>query len=197
MSMKKPPHPGLAVGDNARRFYYRIGLKLMGVVAAVFVVYVVISAIWGDPTESDSTQATIALRIDLSAIPPGEILERTWQGRPLWVLHRTPEMLGQLEDSAVELYDPSSRWSQQPTAYRNPHRSAEPAYFVVFAQSTDLSCALRWVPADGDNQHAHFVDSCRGSKFDAAGRVWRDQPARRNLVVPDYHIDGHLLLFTR
>ena len=54
------------------------------------------------------------VEIDLSKLGPGTLLTVGWQGKPIWILRRTDEMLRLLETDDQRLRDPQSEEPQQP-----------------------------------------------------------------------------------
>jgi ubiquinol-cytochrome c reductase iron-sulfur subunit len=131
---------------------------------------------------------------DFTALRPGEQAAFEWRGKPVWVLRRTPEMLRALQDPKLRerLVDPDSRvTSQQPPYARNPFRSIRPEYPVLVPICTHLGCVPTFrpevAPADlGPDWPGGYFCPCHGSRFDLAGRVYRNVPAPRNLVVPPH-----------
>ena len=100
------------------------------------------------------------------------------------------------------LRDPASKKSKQPEWARSAYRSREPEWFVAIALGTDLGCSLNFVPASesnfqGERWTGGFVDTCRKARYDLSGRVFKDQYATRNLVIPVYSIDGDELVLGR
>jgi ubiquinol-cytochrome c reductase iron-sulfur subunit len=124
------------------------------------------------------------LGVDLSGISEGGLRTIEWQGKPVWVLRRSPTAIATLNDRKDELLsDPGSLQSTQPPACRNPLRSLRPDLFVAIGLCTHQGCA----PAlNGD----HFLCPCHTSKYDLAGRVFKVGPAQANLVIPAYRFDG-------
>ncbi|WP_026289690.1 hypothetical protein [Thioalkalivibrio sulfidiphilus] len=172
-----------------RRLYYRVILKLMVLGLVLFVAQAMIRGFFSNP----ETDNRLALGVDLSALAPGEMQRVDWAGREVLVLRRSPAM--DAADAAHEdrLYDPDSRLSVQPRAARNPERTLVPGYFIAYGQGTDLSCPLDLVSpeaADEAGWGGGFTDRCRGSRYDFAGRVYDGQPARRNLEIPAYRVEG-------
>jgi ubiquinol-cytochrome c reductase iron-sulfur subunit len=182
--------------SDARRLYLRVTLKFMGAGLLLFVLYVMVSGLFGDP----GGDSVLPMHIDLAGLPAGSLHRLEWRGRELMVLRRSPAM--DAADAAHEhlLYDPASRWSVQPRDARNPGRTLVPGYFIAYAHGTDLSCPLDLVSPDEaavEGWGGGFVDRCRGSRYDFAGRVHDGQPARRNLEVPAYRIDGTRIVLER
>lgn len=132
---------------------------------------------------------------DAVGLEPGTQLTVEWRGKPVWILRRTEAMLKALEDPRhlAELADPDSDLrTQQPTYARNAYRSVNPEYLVVVGICTHLGCVPTFrpdvAPPDiGPDWDGGYFCPCHGSKFDLAGRVWRNVPAPTNLVIPAHH----------
>ena len=131
---------------------------------------------------------------DFSKLGPGQQLTVEWRGMPAWILRRTEAMLKELETPAhrLRLADPDLKvTSQQPTYARNALRSVKPEYLVLVSICTHLGCVPTFrpdvAPPDlGPEWPGGYFCPCHGSKFDFAGRVYRNVPAPTNLVVPPH-----------
>ncbi len=142
------------------------------------------------------------VEVDVGSIEPGALLTVEWRGKPVWVLHRTPAMLDGLRGHDGLLRDPrSDRREQQPDYARNEWRSVKPDLAVLVAICTHLGCVPSFRPepgaADiGSSWPGGFYCPCHGSKFDLAGRVFKNVPAPSNLEVPPHHYlsDSRLLV---
>ena len=141
------------------------------------------------------------VEVDLSAIAPGIMISVEWQGKPVWIVHRTSDMLDQLADHDDRLVDPASTVEQQPPYCQNPYRSIKPDYLVVLGICTHLGCSPTFrpeiAPADlGKNWPGGWFCPCHGSRFDLAARVYKGVPAPSNLIVPPhkYLSDTRLLI---
>jgi ubiquinol-cytochrome c reductase iron-sulfur subunit len=132
---------------------------------------------------------------DFAKLGPGEQVTVEWRGMPVWILRRTEAMLKALGglDHRANLVDPDSKLTNQQPAYvRNAFRSIKPEYLVVVPLCTHLGCVPSFrpdvAPADlGPKWPGGYYCPCHGSKFDFAGRVYRNVPAPTNLVVPPHH----------
>jgi ubiquinol-cytochrome c reductase iron-sulfur subunit len=120
-------------------------------------------------------------RVDISELAPGQMLTAVWQGKPVWVIRRTPQMIKALERTSSNLKDPQSNASVQPESTQNSYRSLDKEYFVVLGKCTHLGCIPILKSSEG------ILCPCHGSKFDFAGRVVQGSPATKNLMVPPYH----------
>ncbi len=142
------------------------------------------------------------VQVNLSRLEPGQQITVTWRGQPLWVLHRTPQMLERLNHDhwLQNLRDPgSSVETQQPAYAKNAARSIRPQYLVVTALCTHLGCVPLFRPQVPDLElgadwMGGYYCPCHGSRFDLAGRVVKDVPAPTNLIVPPHRfLDGNTL----
>jgi len=135
---------------------------------------------------------------EFSGLKGGEQLTVEWRGKPVWIVRRTEAMLRALKEPAhdARLVDPHSQvTSQQPPYARNEFRSIKPAYLVLVPICTHLGCVPtfrpEFAPPDlGPNWDGGLFCPCHGSKFDLAGRVYRNVPAPTNLVIPPHHYIG-------
>lgn len=134
------------------------------------------------------------VQVDISHIEAGQQIVVAWQGKPVWILRRTPEMLRNLRDERLirMLRDPWSEVkSQQPSYITNDVRALRPEYLVVIGICTHLGCSPNFrpdiAPPDlGPEWLGGYFCPCHGSRFDLAGRVFKDVPAPINLKIPPH-----------
>ncbi len=140
------------------------------------------------------------VEVDISKLEPGMLLLVEWRGKVVWVLSRTPEMLASLTKLDSKLTDPNSEKDQQPEYAQNLTRSIRPEILVTTGVCTHLGCSPVFrkeiAPADlGPDWLGGFFCPCHGSKFDLAGRVYKDVPAPTNLLVPPHtYLSENVLL---
>ncbi len=141
------------------------------------------------------------IEVDVSAIQPGTMIGAEWQGKPVWIVRRTKEMLDMLAKHDDKLVDPKSSVQQQPEYCNNPYRSIKPEYLVVLGVCTHLGCSPTFrpevAPADlGADWPGGWFCPCHGSRFDLAARVYKGVPAPSNMIVPPhkYLSDTKLLI---
>ena len=140
------------------------------------------------------------VEIDISKLEPGMLLMVEWRGKVVWVLSRTPEMLASLTKLDSKLTDPNSEKDQQPEYAQNLTRSIRPEILVTTGVCTHLGCSPVFrkeiAPADlGPDWLGGFFCPCHGSKFDLAGRVYKNVPAPTNLVIPPHtYLSENVLL---
>ena len=181
---------------NRRRFL-SIATTLTGGIGLLFASIPFISSF--QPSKKAKALAT-AVKVNLSKLEPGSIIKVIWRGQPVWIVHRSKEMIANLQDSNLDLRDPESDLSVQPLFAKNAYRSLKPNYFIVEGICTHLGCApiekFAVAPVDmGPDWKGGFYCPCHGSKFDLSGRVYAGVPAPSNLRVPAHQfIDETTLL---
>jgi len=175
--------------DRGRRRFLTAVTSGVGVVGGVFAATPFVLSM----TPSERAKAAGApVEIDISKLEPGQMIIDLWRGSPVWVVNRTPEMLESLRTDEAELADPASNNSTQPPYATNEVRSIKPEFLVLVGICTHLGCSpvqkFAIGPASGisDDWPGGFFCPCHGSKFDLAGRVFKNVPAPTNLVVPPY-----------
>jgi len=185
------------VDRSKRRFLIAATTAVGGVAAAGVAVPFI-----GSMLPSERAKAAGApIELDVSKIEPGMMVSAEWQGKPVWVVHRSKEMLDALAKNDANLADPASEVPQQPDYCKNPTRSIKPEYLVAIGICTHLGCSPTYRPevgaADlGADWTGGFFCPCHGSRFDLAARVFKGVPAPTNLVIPKhtYLSDSRLLI---
>ena len=184
--------------DTGRRQFLTVATVATGAVGAAFAT-VPFLASWKPSARAKALGAPV--EVDISKVDPGAMIKVEWRGKAVYIVHRTPQMLTQLEGMAPKLRDPDSKQSEQPDFARNPERALKPEYLVLVGVCTHLGCAPldRFTPGDvtvSSDWPGGFFCPCHGSKFDLSGRVFKDVPAPTNLSVPPYGFlsDSRLLI---
>ena len=130
------------------------------------------------------------VEVDIEKLRPGEMMTVEWRGKPVWLLHRTPEMLATLPQLTTQLVDPDSDRPQQPAYCQNMQRSIKSEILVAVGICTHLGCSPGSKFRDGEAEgmtsdwRGGFLCPCHGSTFDFAGRVYKNKPAPDNLEIP-------------
>ena len=186
--------------DSSKRTWL-IASSCAGVVGVGAVAVPFVSSF--QPSEK-AKAAGAAVEADISSLKPGEKMTVEWRGKPVWIMHRTPEQLAELPKLDSQMADPKSERKAYPMpAYAlNEARSIKPEYLVIVGICTHLGCS----PSDKfqtgpqaslpDDWQGGFFCPCHGSTFDLAGRVYKNKPAPDNLEVPPhmYLSDTKLLI---
>ena len=176
--------------DNSRRHFLTAATAGMGAVGVVLTAVPFLTS-WAPSERAKALGAPV--EVDISKLEPGAMMTVIWRGSPIYIVHRTKEMLDQLGTNDTNLRDPASEESEQPAYAKNEARAREPQYLVLIGTCTHLGCLpkTRFQPGTVDidvpgGWPGGFFCPCHGSKFDLAGRVFKDVPAPLNLSVPPY-----------
>jgi len=149
---------------------------------------------------SDEVVAGPTKKVDIRQLAVGRAEFLIWEGRPVVVYRRRQQEIAVLSSQNPLLLDPESKKSDQPESMRHDRRSQDDNWFVAIALGTDLGCRIDLLAASsevfqGQPWAGGFVDTCRQSRFDLAGRVFKSQYATKNLVVPTYSVEeGSIIL---
>ena len=184
--------------DGGRRHFLLVATTVTGLAGAAATA-VPFLASWKPSARAQALGAPVEQ--DISKLEPGAVVKVNWRGQAIFVVRRTPEMLATLTNPEVldSLRDPNSEESEQPEYTKNESRALKPEFLVLVGVCTHLGCAplSRFEPQDaelGATWPGGFYCPCHGSKFDLAGRVFKDVPAPTNLRVPPYRFMNETLL---
>jgi ubiquinol-cytochrome c reductase iron-sulfur subunit len=174
-------------------------LKVAGMAAGATAGLAILPFVGYTLVHKKTTESGEIVEVGIDKLPPGQLLTVDFQGKPVWILRRTPEMLVALK-GAGNLVDPASENSKQPSYARNMHRSLKPEIFVAFGICPHLGCAPigRFRPGADEGMPADwtggFLCPCHTSTFDFAGRAHAGREAKTNLSVPPYRFldDGSI-----
>ncbi len=132
------------------------------------------------------------VEVDISKLAPGQMMTVEWRGKPVWIIHRTKEMLDALRKTDDKVADPKSDRPMQPDYAKNENRSIKPEIMVAIGICTHLGCSPTDKFKTGSESGIDpewtggFLCPCHGSTFDLAGRVYKSKPAPDNLEVPPH-----------
>lgn len=196
----RPLFLGVSVSDREvnrgrRRFLIGASSSVWGLGAVGVAVPFVRS--WSPSAKAKALGAPI--KVDISKLGDGALLGPipAWRGKPVFVVRRTPAMIDALKANTEPLSDPVSVREQQPKYAQNPTRSRKPEIGVYVGICTHLGCSPKF-HIDGIPELAMtkggFFCPCHGSKFDLAGRVYKNVPAPANLVVPPYSFESDTVI---
>ena len=175
--------------DVKRRRLLIAGTSVVGAAGtAAFAAPLLIS--WMPSARAKAAGAPV--EINISKIEPGQLVRVIWRGKPIWIVKRTDQMVKDLPSNDALLKDPSSSVeTQQPAYAKNDSRARKPEMLVLIGICTHLGCSPTYrpelAPADlGAAWKGGWYCPCHGSRFDLAGRVFKNVPAPTNLVVPPH-----------
>lgn len=180
--------PANAEVDQDRRGFLTFATTATGALGVAFAAVPFIAS-W-NPSER-ARAAGAPVEVDLSKIEPGQMLTIPWRKKPMYIVHRTPDMVASLAGHDGSLKDAASADSEQPEYAKNANRAVRDDFLVVEGTCTHLGCLPKArfekaQPELGADWPGGFFCPCHGSKFDLAGRVFNGSPASKNLRIPMY-----------
>ncbi len=132
-------------------------------------------AIWPFVDQMNPSADVLALsstEVDLGAIEEGSEITAVWQGKPVFIRHRTAaEIQEALSVDVTSLPDPQA----------DEERAERPEWLIMIGVCTHLGC----VPLKEAGDFNGWFCPCHGSHYDTSGRI-RKGPAPANLTVPPY-----------
>jgi ubiquinol-cytochrome c reductase iron-sulfur subunit len=154
--------------DNAdRRDFLGKATAAVGVVGAACACWPFISSM--NPSSDTMEKATT--EVELSGIATGQTETVSWGGKPVFVVHRTPDQVASMQ---------TSQGGTDPEA--DSARAHQPQWLVVVGVCTHMGC----IPSRNDDG---WLCPCHGSVYDNSGRILHG-PAPKNLAVPPYKFVG-------
>jgi len=177
------------VDNSKRRFLTVAATTAVASVGAVGAAVPFIAS-WNPSARAKAAGAPV--EADFSKLSPGQMMTVEWRGKPVWIVRRTEQNLKDLSSLNDTLRDPASAIvDRQPSYTVNEGRSIKPEIAILVGICTHLGCSPTYrpemAPADlGENWRGGFFCPCHGSRFDLAGRVYKNVPAPTNLEVPPH-----------
>ena len=178
------------VDNGKRRFLTIAATSGVAAVGAGFAAVPFIAS-WNPSARAKAAGAPV--EADFSKLQPGQMMRVEWRGKPVWIVRRTDKNLKDLNALTASLRDPESAIKDQQPGYAvNEGRSIKPEYSILVGICTHLGCSPTYKPLVGtaegmdDKWVGGFFCPCHGSRFDLAGRVYKNVPAPTNLVVPPH-----------
>ena len=160
--------------EGTRRDFLTVSTEAFAAIGAA-------AALWpfiDNMNPSADIRALAEIEIDLAPIELGQRITIKWQGRPVFIVHRSPEAIARAkaDDNSPDLIDPAL----------DTARVQQAQWLIVIGICTHLGCIpLGQRTGDPKGIYDGWFCPCHGSVYDLAGRVRRG-PAPRNLDVPPY-----------
>jgi len=140
------------------------------------------ATVWPFIDQMNPSADTLALsttEVDLNAIPEGQQITVLWQGKPVFVRHRTADEIQRARaDDGAALKD---RASDEERLVQANGQAGKPEWLVLQAACTHLGC----IPSFATGVYGGWFCPCHGSVYDTAGRI-RSGPAPLNLALAPY-----------
>ena len=108
--------------DESRRRFLTAATVATGAVGAVFAAIPFIES-WEPSERARALGAPV--EVDVSKIDVGQMIIVTWRKQPIYIVHRTAQMVAELPQHDARLKDPKSTESDQPPYAVNEQRSVK------------------------------------------------------------------------
>ncbi|MEO0428323.1 MAG: ubiquinol-cytochrome c reductase iron-sulfur subunit [Pseudomonadota bacterium] len=155
--------------DDERRDFLFVATAATGAVIGGAAVWPLVDQM----NPSADVLALAKIRTSLDDVAEGSQVRVLWQGKPVFIRHRTAAEIEEARDVPLsDLKDPQT----------DEERALDPEgkYLVMLGVCTHLGC----VPlGNGAGDYNGWFCPCHGSHYDTSGRI-RKGPAPRNLDVP-------------
>ncbi len=140
-------------------------------------------ALIGSMNPAKDVLAVSAVEIDLTPIALGSGITVMWQGKPVFVRHRTDKEISEARAAPLdELRDPQTDQSRV--------KAGHDQWIVLIGICTHLGCIpLGNKPTDMRGEWGGWFCPCHGSQYDTSGRI-RKGPAPLDLAVPPYAFES-------
>ena len=162
-----------AKSGETRRDFMALLAGAFGAVGAAVTAWPFINSL----NPAKDTLALSTVEVDLSNIPPGTGKTVMWQGKPVFVRHRTAEEIEEAKD--VDIKTLTDKQTDQ-------ERTQRPEWLIVVGICTHLGCIPQGEkPTENRGEFGGYFCPCHGSQYDTSGRI-RKGPAPKNLLVPPY-----------
>ena len=163
-------HHGEGDGQTRREFIY-LAAAAVGAVGAAGVAWALVDSM----NPATDTLALSSIDVNLAPIVEGMGVVYMWQGKPVFVRHRTAQEITEAENvKLTDLLDPSAPATDQDRVKKSP-------WLILIGICTHLGC----IPLPHEGNYDGWFCPCHGSQYDSAGRI-RQGPAPLNLLLPPY-----------
>jgi ubiquinol-cytochrome c reductase iron-sulfur subunit len=154
-------------------------LELIAGAGAAMLVGGVTVALVDSMNPSKDVLAVSSVEIDLSPIALGSGITVMWQGKPIFIRHRTDKEIAEARNvNMSELRDPQTDQSRV--------KQGHDQWIVLIGICTQLGCIpLGNKPTDMRGEWGGWYCPCHGSQYDTSGRI-RKGPAPLDLALPPY-----------
>jgi ubiquinol-cytochrome c reductase iron-sulfur subunit len=129
---------GEANVKNGKRRFLVVATSVAGGAAAVAVAAPFVASMF---PSARAKAAGAPVEVDISKVEPGMMIRAEWRSKPVWIVHRTPDMLEGLRKIDGRVADPNSERPMQPAYAQNEYRSIKPEWLVLVGICTHLGCS--------------------------------------------------------
>lgn len=168
----------MATKTTTRRDFLYLSAAGLGVVGLGSAILTLIKSM----NPAKDVRALASVEVNIASLQPGQTKIVMWRGKPVFINHRTPEQIKEVEAIPLAtLVDPQT---DKERFAKNQN------YLVVIGVCTHLGCipnAREGMQAKEDG--GGWMCPCHGSLYDGSGRVTKG-PAPTNLPVPEYTLSA-------
>lgn len=158
---------------GTRRDFLYLTAGAFGAVGAASVAWPFIDSM----NPAADTLALATIEVDLTPIQKGQAITVTWQGKPVFIRHRTETEIEKARATDVE---------QLRHKESDEERVQKPEWLVMVGICTHLGCVpLGQKEGEIKGEYNGWFCPCHGSHYDESGRI-RKGPAPTNMKVPEY-----------
>jgi ubiquinol-cytochrome c reductase iron-sulfur subunit len=160
-------------------------LQLIGIAGAVIGAGAIAWPLIDSMNPSKDVLALSSVEADLTPIVVGQGITIVWQGKPIFIRHRTPTEITEAQDVKLsQLIDPTLGLDSQRV------KAGHDQWIILIGICTHLGCVpLGNKPSDPRGEWGGWFCPCHGSQYDTSGRV-RHGPAPLNLALPPYAFES-------
>ena len=159
---------------GTRRDFLHVASAAIGAVGAGAVAWPLINQM----NPAADTRALASIKVDLAPIVVGQQITVMWQGKPIFIRHRTADDIREADSVDIQtLRDPES----DDARVLEFDGALMKEWLVTVGVCTHLGC----VPVKDQGNYSAWFCPCHGSHYDKSGRI-RKGPAPTNLPVPPY-----------
>lgn len=129
--------------------------------------------------------------IELGGMPEGSARLEAWNGKPVWIVRRSPRQLEAIAELSAHVATPAAA---DAATVDDPHRSLQDEYGIYLAATERQGILVQYVsdrPASLESSipwHGGFVDPAGDALFDAAGRRYRTTRGAPLAVPPHRYV---------
>jgi ubiquinol-cytochrome c reductase iron-sulfur subunit len=140
-------------------------------------------ALIGSMNPAKDVLAVSSVEVDVTPIALGSGITVMWQGKPIFIRHRTDKEIAEARDvNLSELRDPQTDQSRV--------KAGHAQWIVLIGICTHLGCIpLGNKPTDMRGEWGGWFCPCHGSQYDTSGRI-RKGPAPLDLFIPPYAFES-------
>ena len=165
--------PSAEIDEQTRRDFLLVSTATVGAVGTALSLWPFVNSL----NPAADTLALATTEVNLAPIAEGQSITVVWQGKPVFIRHRTKAEIEQAKaDDSAALPDPA----------KDADRVIKPDWLVMVGVCTHLGCIpLGQKEGEPKGEFGGWFCPCHGSHYDTSGRI-RKGPAPTNLPVPTY-----------